>query len=247
VDDAILVGADYGSAPITLWEIGRVQGAASEPLGEFRFDDCAINDTLGTANNGENTWPGPGSIVHLQPDDEGDPDSGGQTISQQGCAETERYRCLNTNDASNTRVELNRATSFVDVGMGDFSVPVGNQIQLVSVGIIFTCVQAKDVVCNHVLGVKSQSAGTVVTATTPITLPSGYIYYTHAYAVSERRYRLTQYLDPQNAGLRWVQATINSMQVRVATSDGNPDTHVSTVWALVEYEPQAAMALTLSE
>jgi hypothetical protein len=58
---------------------------------------------------------------------------------------------------------------------------------------------------------------------------------------------LTQYLDPQNSGLRWVQATINSMQVRVATSDGNPDTHVSTVWALVEYEPQAAMALTLSE
>jgi hypothetical protein len=247
VDDATLVGADYGSAPITLWEIGRVQGAPLEFLGEFRLDDCAINDTLGAANNGENTWPGPGSIVHLRPNDEGDPDSGGQTISQQGCTETTRHLCLRTNDTLNSRVELNRATSFVDVGMEDFSVPVGDQIQLVSVGIIFTCAQAKDVVCNHVLGVKSQSAGTVATATTPITLPTGYIYYTHAYAISERRYRLTQYLDPQNSGLRWVQATINSMQVRVATSDGNPDTHVSTVWALIEYEPQVAMALTLSE
>lgn len=248
VDDATLVGTDYGTTPITLWEIGRVQGGApDEFLGEFRFDDCAINDTLGRANNGENTWPGPGSIVHLWPNDEGDPDSGGQTIAQQGCKETERHDCLDTNDTFNSRIELTRATSFVDVGMEDVSVPVGNQIQLVSVGIIFTCAQAKDVACNHVLGVKSQSAGTVITATTPITLPSGYIYYTHAYATGERRYRLTQYLDPQNSGLRWVQATINSMQVRVATSDGNPDTHVSTVWALVEYEPQTAMALTLSE
>jgi hypothetical protein len=246
VDVAALVGADYDK-PITLWEIGRVQGAPNEPLGEFRFDDCAINDTLGTANNGENTWPGPGSIVHLLPNDEGDPDSGGQTISQQGCTETERHLCLRTNDTSNSRIELTRATSFVDVGMEDFPVPLGDQIQLVSVGIIFTCAQAKDVACNHVLGVKSQSAGTVVTATTPITLPTGYIYYTHAYPTSERRYRLTQYLDPQNSGLRWVEATINSMQVRVATSDGNPDTHVSTVWALVEYEPQVAMAVTLSE
>jgi hypothetical protein len=235
-DDATIVDADYASTPITRWEVGRVDGSSGW-TGEWRLDDCGINDTLGSDNNDETSWPGPGSIVHLLPNGEGDDDSAGNTLSQVGCSAITRDQCLNTLNDQNSYVGLDRSTSFVDVDVQDVLLPPDHQIQFVSVGIRFTC--EGDRSCDHLVGVKSEPGGIVASSTTTIDLPAGqaFLWFTHSNVPAERRYRLTQYRDPQDATLRWTESTLNAMQLRVSTTDGNPDTNVTLVWALVEYEP----------
>jgi len=247
-DDAAIVAADYGSTPINLWEIGKNLGALEEvDSGSWYVDDCGLNNTLGTNNNGETSWLGDGSILHLFPNGEGDQDSSGQSLSEAGsslgCTDTTRAQCLALVDDSQTYVGLDRATSFVDVAVDDLPLPANTQVQFVAVGIRFTCESTS--ACNHVVGVKSRSNGNVATATTTIVLPSPNIWWSHSDDAGQQLYRLVQYRDPQDLTLRWSDSTLDSMQLRVATTDGNPDTNVSTVWALVEYEPQSDLTVTL--
>jgi hypothetical protein len=43
-------------------------------------------------------------------------------------------------------------------------------------------------------------------------------------------------VDLQTGG-PWSKAALNSMQIGAATTDGNPDVWVTSVWTLIEFEP----------
>lgn len=248
-DDAAIVGVDYATTPVTLWEVGRIEATTPVQTGAWNLDDCGLNDTLGTDNNGESSWPGAGSIVHLRPNGEGDPDAsaGLSEVGPKGppviCGATIRAQCLASLDESRTYVGLDRADAFVDVDVEEVLLPVDSQVQFVAVGIRFTC--ESDRPCNHILGVKSISGGTVASAVTGITLGSPFLWWTHSDDEGQRRHRLVQYRDPQDVSRRWINSTLDSLQLRIATTDGNPDTNVTTAWVLVEYEPQSAPAAAL--
>lgn len=240
-DDAWLEGADYTSN-VTEWEIGRNLQDEKVPGGEWRIDDCGLNDTLGTNNNGESSWPGAGSIVHLRANDEGDPDGPGvsQVGTKLGCTATTRAACLASLDEGQTYVGLDRADSYVDVAVENIALPADSQVQFVAIGVRFTC--ESDRPCNHLLGVKSASGGIVASALTEIALAVPYVWWTHSDDAGLRVHRLVQYRDPQDTLLRWTNLTLDTLQLRVATTDGNPDTNVSTAWVLVEYELQTDLA-----
>jgi YD repeat-containing protein len=248
VDEAVLTGRDYATNPAS-WVIGRNLNAEGANSGTWNIDDCGLNDTAGVSDDihNENTWPGDGRIVHLRPNGNGDADAGSLSSGGSvGCSTGEaRWGCLVTTDDGNTWVGLDGNTSTVDVAVDDLALPANTQVQFVAVGIRFTCESTNP--CNHIAGVKSQAGGTVASTTTPITLSSGQsnIFFSH-HDDPPRLYRLTQYKDPQNTTLRWTDATLDTMQLRVATTDGNPDTNVTAVWALVEYESTAPPVPTIT-
>lgn len=218
--------------------VGGNLNLEANTAGDWFIDDVGINDNAGTNNNGENGLPGEGSIVHLYPNADGDADAG--TVTQTGCLSTSRWDCLE-------EVPFNDATSFigldsnpatVDVGLQDFALPFGRQVQLVAVGIRYSADGTG--AANHILRIKSQASGTVASTTTAFSNAAAHpTFYTHLDDAGLQLYKLTQYMDPQDTAIRWSDSTLDSMQIGAGTTDGNPDTNVSGLWALVEYEVES--------
>lgn len=234
--EAAITTGSWSDGTVLTWMGANLNGEANT-AGEWFLDDCGLNDDQGTGNNGETTWPGDGSIIHLRPNGEGDADAG--TLTFTGCASGTVATCLDeiTPDDATSFVGLDATTSTVDVAVDDFTDPGGIQIQLVQLGVRFTCESTST--CNYILRVKSQASGTIRSTTITPTLASANVWWTHI-NVSPRIYKHTQYLQAQDNASRWVDSTLDVMQIGVATTDGNPDTNVTAIWALVEYETVTA-------
>lgn len=230
--DASITTGSWSDGTVLSWMGANLNGEA-QTTGEWFIDDCGLNDDQGAGNNGETTWPGDGSIIHLRPNGEGDADAG--TLTFTGCASGTVATCLDeiTPDDATSFVGLDATTSTVDVAVDDFTDPGGIQIQFVQLGVRFTCEGTG--ACNYILRVKSQASGTVRSTTITPTLAVANVWWTHL-NVSARTYKHTQYLQAQDNASRWVDSTLDAMQIGVATTDGNPDTNVTKIWALVEYE-----------
>lgn len=243
--DARLDGSSFASGTCTgnidsnRFRVGVGINGTTVANATIYFDDVAFNDDNGTS---QTSWPGEGSIVHLKPNADGDADVA--TTSAAGCTNGEgRWDCIDevTPDDATTQFYMTGTTSLVDVGIEDPSLPDSNDtITLVAVGArirTFNTCSATTGAGNYRNRIKSQASGT--TATGSLVTVNSSTFLTHGAAPTT--YNLVQYVDPQ-AGGAWTQTLLNSTQIGIATTDGNPDTCVTTLWAAVEYVPVAPPA-----
>lgn len=196
--------------------------SGSVSSGTFLFDDIAVNNTTGTA---QTSYPGAGSIVHCHPNAAGD---NAATAGLVGAIDE-----VTPNDATDF-IELD-----TDGGMtADYNIDAASTcgidsydtVNLVQVGVRE---RAETVGAESwVLRVKSQASGTVTEGSA--TTHDDTTWRTNGDQTPQYNYRLTSYTDPQ-AGGSWTPSLLDTAQIGIRTTDGNPDVHVSTLWALVEY------------
>jgi hypothetical protein len=225
--------------------LGGNLASEANTTGEWYFDDAAVNDSAGAA---QTTLPGAGSIVHVWPDGDGDADtlvtrSSGATTPT-GTDRGANWQQLGAafdkptpNDATDFLL-LTATTSEVLVGCESAAtagIGSSDTVTLVQVGGRVTGVTTSG--ANWIPRIMSQSAGTKVSGAT-VAMASA-TWFPHDDGADTRQYKLTSYTDPQ-AGGPWTPALIDTMQIGAATTDGNPDTLVSALWALVEYVPAVA-------
>lgn len=195
---------------------------------EINFDDIAVNDTSGSA---QTSWPGAGSIVHMQPDAEGDNTS----VLAGTYADIDEV----TPDDATTMVTMTTGSALIDVNCESSSnagIGSSDTVTLVQVGIRESALSAASEGWN--LRIKSASGGTTTDGTT--TTHNDTTWRTNGDALP-RIYTLTSYTDP-TTGVAWTPTGTNSldnMQIGINGSDPVPTIQVSTLWALVEYVPAA--------
>jgi len=212
------------------------------------FDDLAINDTAGTK---QNSYPGDGKIVHLFVNGDGDTTNRGIQATDWDTGPTAGQGAALQVDEKPTPDD---ATSYVVLivastgstnrvpyfALEDGSVPgIGatDTITLVQVGIRVTGLSST--ACSWVIGLKSQSAGTIVESGTISQASASW--FTNDDTVPSN-YQLTSYTDPQ-AGGAWTRALLDTAQIGVRAPDATPDVFVSHMWAVVEYVPAVVASI----
>lgn len=221
-------GTGDTSAAINRINLGIDGPNNNTTAGEWFFDDYAINDDQGTAQNG---LPGSGKIVHMHPDGAGD----NNNALSGTFADVDEV----TPDNGTTIAVLDADNDILDVTCEASSVPgigASDTVTLVSVGIREAAASAAQE--SWALRVKSASGGTTTQGTTKT--HDDTTYRTNGDA-QPRNYTLVSYLDP-TTGVAWTPTGTNSldnMQIGVIAIDATPDINVSTLWALVEYIPAA--------
>lgn len=205
--------------------------AEEQTVGEWYFDDVAVNENIGTTQNG---YPGAGYIVHLKPNAAGESsqwaNSGGPSNN---------YECLDEttpNDVTDY-VYTSNVGYFTAVNITDTStagITSGSTISLVQVGIRFT--ESAATQSGVTLGVSDdtttnpyqESESLDITTTT---------WYTNS-TTSVVPYYLIGYTRPYVSS-SWTTSTLDTSQIAVRLSDDG-DTQsmrVSTLWMLVDYIP----------
>jgi hypothetical protein len=197
------------------------------------FDDIALNDNIGKF---QNSWPGSGSIVHLQPNAPGDYSD-----------------CNGFNYSHIDEVTPNDDTDVCNLSTGGDIVDV-NVESPVSAGLDpsarITLVQVGDrhrltgsVSTNYNLRIKSRAGGDfkdgyTVLENDTVWNTNGDVGPTNDWFSTPSNYSLTSYHDPET-GCPWTMFGTNSlenMQIGALHQVGsNQDVLISTLWALVEY------------
>lgn len=200
-------------------------GGDNETIADYYFDDIAINDTTGPH---QNTWPGSGSIVHIQPDAPGD-------INQ---CNGQNYLQIDeiTPDDAATLCALTNSNNTIDVNVESplsAGIHPQDRVMLIQVGTRLRPVSAS--AGEFQLRLKSGAGATATTSKT-VSINSGSWGAYTTNPNSPRNYKLTAYTDP-TTNCAWTQngaQSLENMQIGIATKVGNPDLNVSTLWALVE-------------
>jgi hypothetical protein len=212
---------------------------------EMYADDYATNDHTGTS---QNSWPGSGKIVHLNPDLAGDTLQWQSSASAtQGTATLAAIQEVTPDDATSYNKRTTNApttTPVDDWNVGSSSgagIAASDAISLVAIGFrggaISTTASGRSIKTRA----KSAASGTVSSsATIPVNV-NGWCTW-HA-AAATQFYQHYIYTDPTTA-VAWTPTGTNSldnMQIgyQADVSSAN-EIRVSTVWALVEYVPAAS-------
>jgi len=206
-------------APIRLFV-----GALSSATMDMYIDDIAVNNELGTD---QNSFPGAGSIVHLQPNAAGDTD--GSTSNPNGWQAVDEV----TPDDATTIAVLDANNDVLSVNLESASsagIDSYDTVTLVQVGERSSAFSAAAM--SWRLGIKSQSSGTITYSAT--TTHNDVTYRTNGDTTAPQIYTVTSYLDPQ-AGGSWTTTLLDSTQILMLAGDATPDINLSTLWALVEY------------
>lgn len=197
---------------------------------DLYFDDMAVNDSTGSL---QNSWPGAGSVINMQPDSAGDVNNcaaGDVTSIDEITPDDATTICTLTTDAGGDNIDVNTESS------SSAGINSSNSITLVQVGAREGATTAAAE--SWTVGIKSASGGTTLAGTT--VSDSLTTYQTNGQTVNvPRSYSLTSYTDP-TTGIAWTPTGTNSldnMQIRGHSVDGNPDIKLSTLWAIVEYIP----------
>lgn len=213
-------------------------GAAT---GTLYFEDVALNDTSGGS---QTSWPGAGSIVHMQPNANGD---------NNGCSldsTTGDYSDVAevTPDDSSTHCDLDNVSDIVDVNVESSSnagIDSYDTVTLVQVGIRDRA--ETGAAESWTLRLKSASGGTVAGS---VSVSHDDVTFRTNGDAAPRNYKLTSYTDPTTS-VAWTPTGTNSldnMQIGIESVDADPDIWVTTLWGLVEYvdgvEPAAAARIS---
>lgn len=204
-------------------------GGDNSGTGDWYFDDLAVNNTSGTL---QNSYPGAGSIVHMQPDSAGDGNgcSAGSVVSVDEVTPDDNTTFCNLDaDTGGDILDVNTESASA-AGIDSY-----DTITLVHVGIREAKVSAASATWN--VRVKSAAGGTTSAGTNIAGSNTAYATNGPVYTFFPREYSLVSYTDP-TTGVAWTPTGTNSldnMQIGANAVDGNPDVKVSTLWALVEY------------
>lgn len=195
------------------------------------WDDIAINDQTGS---NQTNIPGPGAIIHLQPNAQGD--ANGFTVNVGGTAgSTNNYTRVDEvtpDDATtyNGAALLNAEDLF---NCANFTGGAFGTLSVVAVGIRCADLVSADASLGVKLeimktsgGTKSQSANIIPNSTSFVTNSSA----------APHNYPLVTYNDPD--GNPWGQSTLDSMQIGyIEDTTGVQTMAVSTVWASIDFAP----------
>lgn len=198
---------------------------------DINFDDVAVNDESGSF---QNSWPGNGKIIHLEPNASGDANSFATQTGGTGGASNNYTRVSETSPDDDTTYNGSSTLNEEDLFNLDVSgISADDVVKLVSVGMRFknsvadASAEIKAEIIKTTGGTKTQSSGIV---------PNSTSWRTNSIA-DPKSYPLTLYQDPDSA--TWTKTTLDSMQVgyKLTTAPGTAGRRidVSKVWALVEY------------
>jgi hypothetical protein len=221
-------------------QFGGNTGAEANTAGEWYWDDIGINDSTGSA---QTSWPDAGAIIHLKPNGEGDADTAITRVGTDSGTNFGQIDEETPNDGTDgASMTATNSVIFVDVEASPAAIGSGDTVKFVAVGGRIAAAVAGTT--NWFPSIMSQSAGTQINGTsTTIALAT---YATHDDTSGSQQYKLTQYTDPQGGGA-WTKALLDTMQIGAKGTDGNPDAVVTTLWALVEYNPVVAGGVTYPE
>lgn len=197
------------------------------------MDDMAVNDNSGSS---QTSYPGAGNIIHLKPDSAGD--SAG--FVRQGTDSGANYSQVNETTPDDVSKYVNSATLNAEDlhNMGASGIGASDTVNVVSIGVRFR--RNNNTASPQFKVEVEKTSGGTISQGSAIT-PNSTTWRTNANA-APRVYTLTTYTDPDGAA--WTQTTLDSMQAgfKLTTTGGTTRIDVSTVWALVEYVPNAGGA-----
>ena len=227
IDQAAAFASGTGDASIALATPSF--GPGTSFTGEIEYDDIAINDDQGTA---QNSWPGNGKVIHLHPAGAGESNS--WLKSNAGAGDANNYNQVNgvTPDDATTYLEshiLNASDLYTFGASGINSYDVVNVVQ---VGCRFSC-SSTTTTGGFKLQIEKANAGTKSLSAEIV--PNATSWKTNTNAVPWK-YPLTLYLDPDNS-VAWTQATLDTLRAGMICSSAGVVglDYMSTVWVLVDY------------
>lgn len=211
--------------------LGGNLASETQTTGDWFFDDVAINDNTGSF---QTSYPGSGKIIHLRPSAAGD--SNGFSTQVGGTAGSSnnftRVNEVTPNDATsyNGSAVLNSEDLF---NCDDSGINVNDIVNVVSVGVRMANLVSADATAAFKVEIEKTSGGTK--AQSAALIPNSTTWRTNTTA-TPWLYPLITYQDPDNAN--WTQSTLDSMQIGyIQTATNAQAVAVSTLWALVEYDP----------
>lgn len=233
---AMIDGVDFASSTVAHTNgdnMSRVRcGVIDSATMDVYVDDVAVNNN---ANGSQTSFPGAGSIVRVVPTGDGDNNC---TSGAGDWANVNEVPPSNTATAGGTNIcELDTTTSIADFNVTNSSTAGIDSYDTITLVWIWGRVREEAAgTSNYTLRMKSASGGTTSVsssqdagdATTVRTNPSG----TTAFSVKH-----VTYTDP-TTGIAWTPTGTNSidnMQIGAATTDGTPDTWLTTIAGMIEY------------
>lgn len=203
------------------------------------FDDVACNIAGADSQGG---YPGAGSVANLYPTGDGDAATGSPTRggTDSGANWSQVDEAVQNGATDYVILPVNPSDFWVNVQDGA-AVGIGTGDAITLVEVHAQIAGASGTAANWLPQIQSQAAGTKVAGTT-VTLASASFFIDDDTAGIGGS-KLVQLTDPQNSSNPWTPALVNSMQISAKTTDGNPDTYVSALWAIVEYVPGVPIVL----
>ena len=203
--------------------VGGNLNSEAQTTGNWFFDDLALNQNVGTTQNG---YPGPGKIVHLLPNAAGDTTTWANTYTN--LDET------TPNDGTDY-ISTSTIGFTTEVNMQDsatYSIDSTYDIKLVSAG--NRAALSAAATSAIVLRVKEGAVGPLIH--TDNIMVTGTTYTTNKNTIP-RNYGATLYTRPsQNTA--WTTTALDGLQIGVRESvDSASDIRVTSLFALVEYTP----------
>ncbi len=213
------------SAGIALFRVAGNGNAEAQTVGEWFWDNLAVNDSTGSF---QNSYPGAGQILHLRPNATGDNDAWTGTWAD--------IDEITPNDATDD-INSNTLDQLEDVNVDNAPADIGasDTINLVSVGVRFRISSATGADPTFVVRIKASSGGTVEESST--ISPVATTWLTNAVAVP-KNYPLVLYDLPGASTTAWTKADLDTAQIGVHETLTDAHTvDVTAMWLLVDYTP----------
>ena len=215
--------------------VGANLGAAAITAGDWYFDDVAVNENVGSSQNG---YPGPGAIFHIKPSTTGDSETWTSVGTENpGCdaAGDANWGCYDeiTPDETTSYATSTTADQIDDVALADPGnfLPDNAPITLVQAGVRFT--NSSTPVSTFRVRLKDNTAISTVESDQIVTNSTTWFTNNNT---SPRLSPLTMYTRPDRTDA-WTETALNSTQIgiRLDTDGGTNTVNVSTLWLLVEF------------
>ncbi len=211
--------------------LGGNLNAEAQTTGDWLFDDVALNQNVGTTQNG---YPGAGKIVHLQPNGDGTNVAWTGT-SVNGANEYQNMDEVIPNDITDyngsTTINILQDADFEPTSTYSIS-STTDDITLVAPGVRFRTSAAATM--GFSVSLLDTSTGPQVESSQIMTATTTWFTNNNT---APRVYPLTTYTAPAQS-TAWTTSKIDSVQIRLReVTDTSSTIQVSTAWILVEYRP----------
>ena len=221
------------SAGVMQITYGLNLGSEANTAGDLYLDDYACNNP-NTAF--QNSLPGPGKIIHLKPNADGD-----NTAWTGGWAEVDEVSPNETDFIASGTLD---AIEDMNLEATPADLDSGATVNVVQVGFRNNLSSATGTDPRAVLRIKASSGGTVEESSDIVLNTTAWR--THNDGVM-LQYLLTLYDLPGASTTAWTKATLDTAQIGARCSLGDADNfQITTEWLLVDYVPSAAIEESIS-
>lgn len=243
--DARINGVQFaGSSSLTLNRAVRSFIIASntffgtDTTADIFFDDIAFNDNTGSF---QNTYPGDGHVIRLFPNAAGDVNTfGTQTGGTAGAANNYTRVDEVTPDGATTFNGSNTLNQEDLYNVTDSGIGASDTVNVVQLN-DWHRTNSASAEATYKLEIEKTSGGTILQGTA--VTPTATAFKANKNALPNLSQLIT-YTDPD--GSAWTKSTLDSMQIGAKITTGNTNRDdISTVYALVDYVPNATPAVTV--